>query len=301
MAPKKKQVNEYNFPHPMDNESLVGHVDTLRNFIDAWEQRNVHPIHPVWMLTGPQGIGKATLAYKIAKMVYGNVGDFFIIDLDRNLDKNGNIKADGKQISVHTVRAMIDKMQMSSMSGEWRVILIDSVDQLTTAASNAILKMLEEPPEKTLFLLVVHQLANVLPTVRSRARVEKMRPLSISQLRELCVKFIPDDEVSTETLRLCNGSFGKIANLKRTGGDAIYAELTAALNDKRTTSADLMNIAKKIAPYPELHGILLDAIAHFGLADLYPVATHAIADIKNVNLEPEIGIFKIMMDIKKCL
>lgn len=301
MAPKKKQVNEYNFPHPMDNESLVGHGDTLRNFIDAWEQRNAHPIHPVWMLTGPQGIGKATLAYKIAKMVYGNVGDFFIIDLDRNLDKNGNIKADGKQISVHTVRAMIDKMQMSSMSGEWRVILIDSVDQLTTAASNAILKMLEEPPEKTLFLLVVHQLANVLPTVRSRARVEKMRPLSISQLRELCVKFIPDDEVSTETLRLCNGSFGKIANLKRTGGDAIYAELTAALNDKRTTSADLMNIAKKIAPYPELHGILLDAIAHFGLADLYPVATHAIADIKNVNLEPEIGIFKIMMDIKKCL
>jgi DNA polymerase III delta prime subunit len=234
-------------------------------------------------------------------MVYGNIGDFFIIDIDRNIDKDGKSKADGKVISVHTVRAMIDKMQMSSMSGGWRVILIDSVDQLNTAASNAILKMLEEPPEKTLFLLVVHQLANVLPTVRSRARVEKMRPLSISQLRELCVKFIPDDEVSTETLRLCNGSFGKIANLKRTGGDAIYAELTAALNDKRTTSADLMNIAKKIAPYPELHGILLDAIAHFGLADLYPVATHAIADIKNVNLEPEIGIFKIMMDIKKCL
>ena len=301
MAPKKKQVNEYNFPHPMDNDCLVGHADTLRNFVDAWNKRDTHPIHPVWMLTGPQGIGKATLAYKIAKMVYGNVGDFFIIDIDRNLDKNGNLKPDGKVISVYTVRAMIDKMQMSSMSGEWRVVLIDAVDQLNTAASNAILKLLEEPPEKTLFLLVVHQLANVLPTVRSRARVEKMRPLSMSQLRELCVKFIPDDEVSTATLRLCNGSFGKIANLKRTGGDTIYAELTDALADKRTTSADLMNIARKIAPYPELHGILLDAIAYFGLADLYPLATHAIADIKNVNLEPEIGIFKIMMDIKKCL
>jgi DNA polymerase-3 subunit delta' len=301
MAPKKKQVNEYNFPHPMDNDCLVGHADTLRNFVDAWEKRDTHPIHPVWMLTGPQGIGKATLAYKIAKMVYGNVGDFFIIDIDRNLDKNGNLKPDGKVISVYTVRAMIDKMQMSSMSGEWRVILIDAVDQLNTAASNAILKLLEEPPEKTLFLLVVHQLANVLPTVRSRARVEKMRPLSMSQLRELCVKFIPDDEVSTATLRLCNGSFGKIANLKRTGGDVIYADLTDALADKRTTIADLMNIARKIAPYPELHGILLDAITYYGLADLYPLATHAIADIKNVNLEPEIGIFKIMMDIKKCL
>ena len=234
-------------------------------------------------------------------MVYGNVGDFFIVDIDRNIDKDGKPKPDGKVISVYTVRAMIDKMQMSSMSGEWRVVLIDAVDQLNTAASNAILKLLEEPPAKTLFLLVVHQLANVLPTVRSRARVEKMRPLTISQLRELCAKFIPEDEISTETLRLCNGSFGKIANLKRSGGDVIYAELIEKLGDKRTTSSDFMALAKKIAPYPELHGILLDAIAYFGLAELYPNATRAIADIKNVYLEPEIGIFKIIMEIRKCL
>ncbi len=301
MAPRKKAVNEYNFPHPMDNEYLVGHRDVLQNFMTAWERRDSHPIHPVWMLTGPMGIGKATLAYKIAKMVYGNVGDFFIIDQERNIDKDGKPKPDGKVISVYTVRAMIDKMQMSSMSGDWRVILIDSVDELNTSASNAILKLLEEPPAKTLFLLVVHQLANVLPTVRSRARVEKMRPLTISQLRELCAKFIPEDEVSTETLRLSNGSFGKIANLKKSGGDVIYAELIELLKSKTATSADAMMLAKKIAPAPELHGILLDAVAYFGLAELYPNVTHAIADIKNVNLEPEIGIFKIIMEIKKCL
>lgn len=301
MAPRKKAVNEYNFPHPMDNEYLVGHRDVLQNFMTAWERRDSHPIHPVWMLTGPMGIGKATLAYKIAKMVYGNVGDFFIIDQKRNIDKDGKPKPDGKVISVYTVRAMIDKMQMSSMSGDWRVILIDSVDELNTSASNAILKLLEEPPAKTLFLLVVHQLANVLPTVRSRARVEKMRPLTISQLRELCAKFMPEDEVSTETLRLSNGSFGKIANLKKSGGDVIYAELIELLKSKTATSADAMMLAKKIAPAPELHGILLDAVAYFGLAELYPNVTHAIADIKNVNLEPEIGIFKIIMEIKKCL
>lgn len=301
MAPRKKATTGYNFPNPMDNEYLVGHSETLKSFMDAWNNRDKHPIHPVWMLTGPQGIGKATLAYKIAKMVYGNVGDFFIIDQDRNIDKDGKPKPDGKVISVYTVRAMIDRMQMSSMSGDWRVILIDSVDQLNTAASNAILKLLEEPPAKTLFLLVVHQLANVLPTVRSRARVEKMRPLSISQLRELCVKFIPEEDVGTDTLRLSSGSFGKIANLKKSGGDIIYSELIDLLNDKRANSSDIMGIAKKIAVDPALHTILLDAIAHFGLADLYPVATHAIADIKNVYLEPEIGIFKIITEIKKCL
>lgn len=300
MAPRKS-APAYKFPSPMDNETLVGHADTLQTFMNAWNARDAHPIHPVWMLTGPRGIGKATLAYRIARMVYGNVGDFFIIDQSRNIDKDGKSKPDGKVISVYTVRAMIEKMQMSSMSGDWRVVLIDSVDELNTAASNAILKLLEEPPAKTLFLLVVHQLANVLPTVRSRARVEKMHPLTISQLRELCAKFIPDEDVSTDTLRLANGSFGKIANLKQSGGDAIYAELIELLQNPRATSSDMMALAKKIAPNPALHGILLDAVARFGLADLYPVATRAINDISKIYLEPEVAIFKIMSEIRKCL
>lgn len=296
-----KKTNSYNFPHPMDNDCLIGHNEVLNDFLSAWNARESYPIHPVWMLTGPRGIGKATLAYKIAKMVYGNVGDFFIIDMERNIDKDGKPKTDGKVISVYTVRAMIEKMQMSSMSGDWRVILIDSVDELNIAASNALLKLLEEPPAKTLFLLIVHQLSSVLPTIRSRARVEKMRPLSISQLRELCVKFMPDEEISTETLTLANGSFGRIANLKKSGGDEIYAELIETLQDSHSNSADLMNMARKIALQPELYGILLDVIAHFRLAELYPVATRAIADVNKIYLEPEISLFKIMNEIKKCL
>ena len=297
----KKKANLYEFPHPMDNDTVVGHDATRTKFLAAWNARDTHPIHPVWMLTGPRGIGKATLAYNIAKMVYGNVGDFFIIDMDRNIDKDGKLKTDGKSISVHTVRATIEKMQMSTMSGEWRVVLIDSVDELTVPAENAILKLLEEPPAKTLFLLVTHQLSAVLPTVRSRARVEKMRPLSMDDLRRLCARFMPDEAVDDDTLRLANGSFGRIAGIKQSGGDEIYAELIAMVQKKNSSETDAMAIAKKIAPYPELYGILLDAIAHFGLAELYPAVTHAIADINRVNLEPEIAIFKIIQEIKKCL
>ena len=297
----KKNTPLYEFPHPMDNDILIGHDATLAAFMDAWNNRDNYPLHPVWMLTGTRGIGKATLAYKIAKMVYGNVGDFFIIDMDRNIDKDGKIKSDAKSISVFTVRATIEKMQMSSMSGEWRVVLIDSVDQLTTAAANAILKLLEEPPAKTLFLLVTHQLSNVLPTVRSRARVEKMRPLSISDLRRLCARFMPDDMIDDETLRLANGSFGRIAGLKQSGGDVIYDKLIQLVQNKNSTATDAMELAKQIAPFPELHEILLDAIARFNLAELYPMATRTINDINRVNLEPEIAIFKIIEEIKKCL
>ena len=87
---KKKEVL-FEFPNPMDNDCLVGHESTMKAFVDAWNNRENHPIHPVWMLCGPRGIGKATMAYKIAKMVYGNVGDFFIIDLPHNIDDRGNI------------------------------------------------------------------------------------------------------------------------------------------------------------------------------------------------------------------
>lgn len=301
MAPRKSAKPAFSFPNPIDNDELIGHESVWRAFTDAWNARDVHPIHPVWMLTGPRGIGKATLAYKIAKHVYGNVGDFFIIDMAHNIDDKGKAKTDGKLISVHTVRGVIERMQLSSMSGRWRVIVIDSVDELSVAASNALLKLLEEPPAQTLFLLVVHQLANVLPTVRSRARVEKMRPLTISQLRELCARFMGDAEISNETLRLANGSFGRVANLKSLGGDVIYEELIATLENPRASASDLLNMARKIAPDGALYGILLDAIAHFGLAELYLAATQQIANIMRINLEPETAIFSIISDIKKCL
>lgn len=300
MAPRKA-ASSYNFPNPIDNTVLVGHDAVMRTFLDAWAKRDEHSIHPVWMLSGTKGIGKATLAHNIARMVYGNASDFFLIDMERNIDKDGKPKTDGKVISVYTIRKMIEQMQLSSSSGHWRVVLIDSVDELNTAASNAMLKLLEEPPAKTLFLLVVHQLSNVLPTVRSRARVEKLTPLSISELRTLCAKFLPDEDISTATLKLANGSFGKIANLKKSGGDEIYADLIDLCQDKRTNASDMMNMARRIAPAPELHGILLDAISYFGLADLYPAATQAIADISGIYLEPEIAVFKIINEIKKAL
>lgn len=300
MAVKKKETL-FEFPNPIDNDCLVGHADTLKTFMEAWSDRDNHPIHPVWMLCGPRGIGKATLAYKIAKQVYGNIGDFFIIDMARNIDQYGKPKTDGKEITVHTVRNMIERMQMSSMSGKWRVVLIDSADELNLSASNAILKLLEEPPQQTLFLLVTHQLSNVLPTIRSRARIEKMHPLTMSELRELCARFMPDTEISTEILKLSNGSFGKIANLKTLGGDTIYLELLDILQNKHSNASDIMCVAEKIAASPALYGIVLDAIAYLGLADIYPEANRAISDINRLNLKADITIFKIINEIKKCL
>ena len=63
----------------------------------------------------------------------------------------------------------------------------------------------------------------------------------------------------------------------------------------------MMTVATKIGSAPALYGIVLDAIAYFGLADLYPTATQAIYDITRLNLKADITIFKIINEIKKCL
>jgi DNA polymerase-3 subunit delta' len=340
MAPKKNK--SYNFPDAIANDALVGHGSAAKSFIDAFDKRDVYPLHPVWILSGARGIGKATLAYHIAryvfkcgawsaecevpglfdaptphptlhtphsfpvpaddrvfqKMLTGGFGDFFIIDLARNIDKDGKPYPTAKSISVHTMRAMIEKMQMTSMEGAWRIVIIDSIDELSTAAANAMLKLLEEPPAQTLFLLVSHSLASTLPTIRSRARVEKLQPLNNSELRELFYKFLPDEEVTPALIKLASGSFGRIADLKKNGGAELYEQLLAVCNNPRANAADVMAVAAQIAEAPALHGIILDATAHFGLADLYSEATREIATIGTLYLEPEIAIFNLIMKIR---
>ncbi|MDR1207511.1 MAG: hypothetical protein LBK26_03805 [Rickettsiales bacterium] len=337
MAPKK--VKSHDFPEPIANADLVGHTAAQNAFLDAWNQRGRHPIHPVWILSGAKGIGKATCAYRIARFVLrerdanagglfdsendesrisslalpaddpafkrmldGGFGDFFIIDLAHNIDKDGRSKQDAKQISVHAIRAMIEKMQLSSMEGAWRVVIIDSVDEMTAAASNAVLKLLEEPPAQTLFLLIVHSLANTLPTIRSRARVEKLHPLSISELREVARMFLLPEEqdLSPVLLKLASGSFGRIANLKKNGGDELYEKLLDICDpSSRVGAADVMALAGMIAKTDSMTPILLDAAAHFGLADLYTRIAREIAAIDGLHLEPEVAVFKVIAEIRK--
>ena len=345
MAPKKNK--NYSFPEPIANAQLVGHMAAQSAFMDAFARRDTYPIHPVWILSGVRGIGKSTLAYRIArfifkegnknlgidnlngdlfgeeptyqstitdnqsmdiaaedhvfqKMLTGGLGDFFIIDIAHNIDKDGRSKPDAKQISVHTIRALIEKMQLSSMEGGWRVVLIDSLDEMTAAAQNAMLKLLEEPPASTLFLVVVHSLAATLPTIRSRSRVEKLHPLTTSEIRDLARMFLPADEqdLSPALIKLANGSFGRIAGLKKNGGDELYEELLRICEDPRTNAAEVMTVAAAIAR-ADMAPILLDAVAHFGCADLYPIVAREIIAADKLYLEPEIAAFKVIMKIRE--
>ena len=308
--PKKEAI--FDFPRPVDNESPIGHDAVLRAFADAWAKRDNYPIHPVWLLTGPKGIGKATIAYKLARRIFsdvsgraeseiaeqmsvGGIGDLFVADLEHNITDN---KAT-KYISIETIRSMIGKMQMSSMAESWRVAIIDSIDELSDKTPNALLKTLEEPPAKTIFFLIAHSLDRVPPTVRSRSRVEKMRPLPNMEIREIAARLLPGRDLSPDLIKISGGSFGRIAAMFATGADELFGDALRVCASESSNSSDYLLLAKKIAKNPENMSILPDVIAHMGIAELYPSAVRDIERANVLHLDMETTAYKIITEINR--
>jgi DNA polymerase-3 subunit delta' len=307
---KKKELS-FDFPKPIDTDFLVGHDDGKRSFLNAWNNRDNYTMHPVWLMSGPKGIGKATLAYSFARKIFsdlsgkpesdvaeqmsvGGIGDLFTVDLEHNVVPKTTI-------SIETIRAMIEKMQMSSMGETWRVVVIDSIDELSRGTENTLLKTLEEPPAKTIFFLIAHSLDAVLPTIRSRSHIEKLRPLSSIELREISSRLLPDKELSDDIIKTSGGSFGRIANLIATGADNLFRDAKDLLSDKSANASDYLVFSKRVASHPENMTIFLDVAASLGLAELYPTIQSDIERMDCLHLDPELVAFKILEDIKKCV
>src|SRR5918997_805051 len=144
-------------PHPREHGVLFGHERAESAFLDALRTGR---LHHAWLIGGPQGIGKATLAYRVARAVLAVDG-----------------KAASTTIPVDAVRRATALFGSTAANGGYRICIVDSAEDLTPASANAILKMIEEPPPRSLILVVAHQPQRVLPTVRSRCRRLALAPL----------------------------------------------------------------------------------------------------------------------------
>src|SRR5581483_7668831 len=156
-----------------------------------------------WLLGGAQGMGKATLAYRMARFVLTHrdplsptVQGATTLAIDTNepaarhvaqnahgsllaLERTANDKGVLRTvITVDETRETISFFGSTAAVEGWRVCIVDTVDELNPNAANALLKILEEPPQQSLFLLVSHAPARVLPTILSRCRKLLLRPLS---------------------------------------------------------------------------------------------------------------------------
>jgi DNA polymerase-3 subunit delta' len=206
-----------------------------------------------WLIGGAPGIGKATLAYRMARFVLthrnplateaqraatlavdpsesaarlvaaGAHGGLLI--LQRTPNDKGVMRT---VITVDETRETISFFGSTAAVEGWRVCIVDTVDELNPNAANALLKILEEPPQRSLFLLVSHAPARVLPTILSRCRKLALRPLATDDVIAAAAHIAPDDPALAEAAAAAEGSVARALTLL--GGDAVkLQQRTAAL------------------------------------------------------------------------
>lgn len=246
------------WPHPWSppwrNHRLVGHESAEQTLLAAQQSGR---LHHAWLLTGPRGIGKATLAWRFARfLLCGQQGGGLFgggpETLDVSADQPGRALIDARshpdlfhlrrslhpdtgrmrsEIAVDDVRDLGAFMHMTPAMGDWRVAIVDSADEMNRNSANAVLKILEEPPPKAVLLIVSHAPGRLLPTIRSRCRQLALRPLGQDAVMQLLGDYAPDVEIEERAAlaRLAEFSVGRSLELATAGSLGLYREMVEVL------------------------------------------------------------------------
>jgi DNA polymerase-3 subunit delta' len=240
--------------HPRQRYDLFGHESAEQNLADAWASGKMHH---AWLLTGPRGVGKASLAWRAARRIlganampeHGALGssprdpvcqlleagatpDLLILRKPWD-DKRKRWRA---EITVDEARKVSKFFEMSAAGDGWRVCIVDSVDDMNTNASNALLKTLEEPPARGVIILVSHSPGRLTATIRSRCRQLRLQAPSIEKTAEWLMAS-GGPSVSGEALiasRMAHGAPGRGLALAAAGGVPMASDVEAlvALGNK---------------------------------------------------------------------
>jgi DNA polymerase-3 subunit delta' len=187
--------------HPRETLALIGHGAQEAAVLAAIAAGK---LHHSWLLAGPEGVGKATFAYRMARRLLAGVTPGAplasldvapdhpvarqiaaqshpdLLVLRRGFQKDG--KTLSRVIAVEDVRRVVDRFASTAAAGGWRICIVDSVDEMNASAANALLKLLEEPPPRGLLLLISHRPGGLLPTIRSRCRKLDFGPLATADV-----------------------------------------------------------------------------------------------------------------------
>lgn len=206
---------------------IVGHKDTVREWEDAAKSTR---LHHGWILAGKRGIGKARFAAQAARQVIAMGGGDIRPVLHPDIQLLTNLPKDDKEekkreagkpfetkrnISVAQIRELGQRLTTRPTLGTRRAIIIDPADDMERSASNALLKLLEEPPEGTVFFLVAHRPQLLLPTIRSRCRVLRFGPLAPNALRDILAGQSEGNATSAEIEAAIEAASGSVGAAKQ--------------------------------------------------------------------------------------
>src|SRR6266446_1678041 len=243
---------------PRANPALVGHESAERELRRLDEAgRLPHAI----LLSGRRGIGKATLAFRLARFLLaksaGSSADMFgdAVESGLAIDPESGVfhrVASGghadlltveraydprrrrlrSEIVVEDTRAIAGFFRLTAAEEGWRIVIVDSAEEMNRNAANALLKILEEPPRRALLLLVSHGPGRLLPTIRSRCRRFPLAALPRPAVMQLLGRYRPElVEPEAEALAmLSDGSIGRALEIADAGGLALYGSIVEMLS-----------------------------------------------------------------------
>lgn len=278
-------------PLPRQRSDLIGQGAAETALFEAYRSGR---IHHAWILGGPKGIGKATLAFRFARFVLahpdpraaevGRARDLSVpadhpaarriaagshadlLHMRRPWDEKA--KRFKTELPVDVVRDTVGFFGSTAGEGGWRIAIVDSADDMNANAANALLKILEEPPPRSLFLVVSHSPGRLLPTIRSRCRRLDLEPLAPHAIAGALSDFgIEGDPRGFATAaELADGSLRRAIVLVENDGVALWKALDALI--ARAPAIDLR----------AAHA-LADKVAARGADDAFDIAVDLMSEI----------------------
>lgn len=342
---------------PRGNSFLLGQETAEEMFLRAWRNRMMHH---AFILHGLQGVGKATLAFRIARFLLsgdmsqqennrglaiaensavfqqvaaGSYPDLLVVERDYietdrkkiiSALRKGNTLSDDELssmrksavIRVDDIRKVNDFLAKTSFNDGWRVVIIDSADDMNKNAANALLKILEEPPAKTLLLLISHNLGQLLPTIRSRCAKLPCRKLTQTEVSSLLRRYRPQlsEAAIAKLAEMSDGSIGKAILYADMDAADVYETLCGLLYAKNKMNLEtLLDFCGEMAANTEKFSLLQELILRFlkenmpavadkeGLYGCWQETRQMFFDCVNVNMDKRQMLINLLSKIGKVL